>query len=403
MGLIIHHAMELWLADRTCDFVDLFEHTSFDEFRLKYNYPPGYKLEVERIQLRRIAREVSAAVHWPVESSEAEVECDFDFPGGVTVSVPSGLHRQPGAGNCIIVDYKSGKVANVDKLVESETSLQGPLYALAVREKKNLNTVAMVYIAVREGRTIGWGQIPGIDLELLPMPENWIDNARDRIVERLQSFLQGDVHAEPTTKDDCTWCDYRATCRIDEQTETVTIGVAGACTKLHLFENNWPRPTTYAKDARIVAGPGSGKTTVLVERYRRLVFEHNLEPRQILAITFTEKAAANMKAKLAEQFRHDPICRRDLESAPVSTIHGFLRAPAQRERHVPRSGRPALLRPGSSSDPDIPQQECLNRALDDLTTLRREETLELIEALNTPQIIGDLKDAYDAMRSAIRN
>lgn len=227
VGLIIHHAMELWLADRRQDFVDLFELT-FDEFRLKYNYPPGYKLEVERIQLRRVAREVSAAVHWPFESSEAEVECDFDFPGGVTITCRLDRIDNLGAGNCIIVDYKSGKVANVDKLVESETSLQGPLYALAVREKKNLNTVAMVYIAVREGRTIGWGQIPGIDLELLPMPENWIDNARDRIIERLQSFLQGDVHAEPTTKDDCTWCDYRGTCRIDEQTETVTIGVAGA-------------------------------------------------------------------------------------------------------------------------------------------------------------------------------
>ena len=227
VGLIIHHAMELWLADRTREFVDLFELT-FDEFRVKYNYPPGYKLEVERIQLRRIAREVSATVQWEVESSEAEVDCDFDFPGGVTIKCRLDRIDNLGAGNCIIVDYKSGKVANVDKLVESETSLQGPLYALAVRERKSLNTVAMVYIAVREGRTIGWGKIPGIDLELLPMPENWIESARDKIIERLQSFLQGDVHAEPATKEACTWCDYRSTCRIDELTETVTIGVAGA-------------------------------------------------------------------------------------------------------------------------------------------------------------------------------
>src|SRR3954468_2546638 len=76
-------------------------------------------------------------------------------------------------------------------------------------------------------------------------------------------------------------------------------------------------------DACVVAGPGSGKTTVLVERYRALVEQHHIDPRNILAITFTEKAAANMKAKLAELFEHDPLRLRELESAYVSTIHGF--------------------------------------------------------------------------------
>ena len=76
-------------------------------------------------------------------------------------------------------------------------------------------------------------------------------------------------------------------------------------------------------DACVTAVPGSGKTTVLVERFRALVEEHGFELRQILAITFTEKAAANMKMKLQDIFDADPIQRRDLESAWVSTIHGF--------------------------------------------------------------------------------
>ena len=58
-------------------------------------------------------------------------------------------------------------------------------------------------------------------------------------------------------------------------------------------------------DACVVAGPGSGKTTVLVERFRALIQLHRFDPREILAITFTEKAAANMKAKLADLFAHD--------------------------------------------------------------------------------------------------
>ena len=47
-------------------------------------------------------------------------------------------------------------------------------------------------------------------------------------------------------------------------------------------------------DACVVAGPGSGKTTVLVEYFKRLVAA-GVDPARILAITFTEKAAAQMR------------------------------------------------------------------------------------------------------------
>ena len=151
-------------------------------------------------------------------------------------------------------------------------------------------------------------------------------------------------------------------------------------------------------DACVVAGPGAGKTTVLVERYRRLVEDHQFDPRQILAITFTEKAAANMKAKLAEKFVHDPERRRNLESGWVSTIHGFCMR-LLRENAIAAGVDPrfCVLSPRES---DTLQWECLNTALDELAASRRAETLELIEALNSPALVVDLKNVYDGMRSA---
>src|SRR5437762_13650224 len=77
------------------------------------------------------------------------------------------------------------------------------------------------------------------------------------------------------------------------------------------------------EDACIVAGPGSGKTTVLVEYFRRLVAGAHVDPLRILAITFTEKAAGNMRKKLAQAFQEDPRTRGRLERAWVSTVHGF--------------------------------------------------------------------------------
>ena len=229
IGSIFHKAMEDWLTDRTRNFVDIFERT-FEDFCNTNHVPSGYTLEVERCEARRIARQVNLSARWPSISSEAEVDLALDFPGGVTVTSRVDRIDHIGNGNCVIVDYKSGKVANVDKLLTSQTSLQGPLYALAVREKKQLNTVAMVFLAIREDKPVGWGEVPGAgDLGLTPIPENWVESARARTEARLADFLSGDIHPEPTAPDNCQWCDYKTTCRIEQrEAEVIQVGAANA-------------------------------------------------------------------------------------------------------------------------------------------------------------------------------
>lgn len=73
------------------------------------------------------------------------------------------------------------------------------------------------------------------------------------------------------------------------------------------------------------AAAGSGKTSVLVDRYLRHVLELGYSPEEIVTLTFTRKAAAEMKQRIVNRLREhgDLKSAQVAETGPIQTIHSF--------------------------------------------------------------------------------
>jgi len=93
--------------------------------------------------------------------------------------------------------------------------------------------------------------------------------------------------------------------------------------------------STLDRHVSVTAGPGSGKTTVLVARYLHILRDRDVSVEQIVAITFTNRAANEMRTRLRSEL--DRLMRdaapeerakwlghkRALDGAVITTFHGF--------------------------------------------------------------------------------
>ncbi len=75
----------------------------------------------------------------------------------------------------------------------------------------------------------------------------------------------------------------------------------------------------------VEAGAGTGKTSLLTEKYIDLLRKKKARPHEIVAVTFTEKAASELRDRIRRELesKGEREWVDDLDRAPITTIHSF--------------------------------------------------------------------------------
>jgi ATP-dependent helicase/nuclease subunit A len=152
----------------------------------------------------------------------------------------------------------------------------------------------------------------------------------------------------------------------------------------------------------VSAGAGTGKTTVLVERFVKGVCERGLGIDNVLVITYTERAAGELRSRIRERLveveRHD--LARDLDGGWISTIHGFchrlLRA------HPFEAGLDPRFRVLDESQAAVLRSEAFADALAAYVGGGEPERVHLLATYGAEGLRGMLTSVHDRLRSAGR-
>ncbi|HLG14118.1 MAG TPA: UvrD-helicase domain-containing protein [Blastocatellia bacterium] len=166
---------------------------------------------------------------------------------------------------------------------------------------------------------------------------------------------------------------------------------------------------TIDRHISVTAGPGAGKTTVLVDRYLHILRSVDISLDQIVAITFTNRAANEMRERLRRDLdrllresasRERPRWmryKRTLDGAIITTIHGFC-ARLLREFPVEAALDPqfALLDEHQSA---MLEESIVEEVLTQFINAGHESITRLAAGFGRQDLAGALIGIYRSMRN----
>ena len=162
---------------------------------------------------------------------------------------------------------------------------------------------------------------------------------------------------------------------------------------------------TDSRSVLVEAGAGTGKTGVMVDRYCRLVCEKGASPDSVLAFTFTEKAAAELRERIrrAIEERAGGGSERARELLPglggawVTTIHGFCNRLLV--GHPVAAEIDPRFRVLDATEAERAASEAFDRALEDFLAGGDPSREELVASFDIPALRAMVAGVHAELRS----
>ena len=144
--------------------------------------------------------------------------------------------------------------------------------------------------------------------------------------------------------------------------------------------------TTTEGFVRVIAGAGSGKTRALSHRFAYLVNELGILPGNILCVTFTNKAANEMRQRI-----HN--LTGDNDTGYINTFHGFCVAILQEDSHAVQYPKSFLVLDNADIDAMLGMiYEERGLTLRDMTFRKARDMIEIQKLFKRPDYYLDLLD-----------
>ena len=148
---------------------------------------------------------------------------------------------------------------------------------------------------------------------------------------------------------------------------------------------------------RVIAGAGSGKTRALTHRFAYLVNELGILPGNLLCVTFTNKAAAEMRQRIHQ-------LTGDNDTGYINTFHGFCVSVLQEDSHAVHYPKSFLVLDNADIDAMLQiLYEERGLTLRDMTFSAARDLIEMRKLVQEPEYYRDLiafsldtlKEKYD--------
>ena len=340
------------------------------------------------------------------ERSAPELQSGLQIDGFAVTGKIDRIDLDPFSARGIVQDYKSGKTVHSAAKIESELKLQIPLYMLVLRDLVGIEPLGGLYRALageRQARGLLRAEaeedVPGFAREGLSGrgsflgPDRAGEGACGRF-RRAHPLGRGAARSEGRLS-------------MPDMVRPVVDVPGGEVDDAVVEETRTPNEEQLAAiDAGglvfVSAGAGTGKTTVLVERFVRAVCDRGLPIDSVLAITYTERAAGELRGRirqrLAELGRHD--LARELDGAWISTIHGFCHRLLK--AHPFEAGIDPRFRVLDENQARVLAGEAFEQALEAFCAAGDPERIRLLATYRARGLRRMLTGVFETLRSAGR-